>query len=150
LPRSGRRCVTKRRSTIKERIDVRVKGIGRVNIRTGARDRAEHDARVRLFHRLIEADQLDVIRLLMQRKLSFGELRQAERHNRLKSDALAADVALARPLWDQEDSEHPEKAPVAGAFTMTLPLMGKKPLSRVRYEIAFRSLRDYGAVALPG
>lgn len=132
----------KTRPTIKQRIDREVPGIGRVNLRTRARTTAEHNARKALFNRLVEADQLDVIRMLMRGEVSWIELRQAERKKRLHSDALAADVALARPLWDRSEAE-------PGALTQTLPRMGKAESSRERYRVAFVQLRAHAADFLP-
>lgn len=134
----------KQRRTIKQRIDQIIPGHGRFCKRTGARTMAEHRARVALLNRLIEADQLDVIGMLDRDEVTWIELRQAERKKRLHSDALAADVALARRLWDS--------APDArdGAIAKALPSMGRKSASRDRYEVAFAQLNTHGADWLPG
>lgn len=126
----------KRAQTIKRRIDRMVAGIGRVALRTGARTVAEHRARVALFDRLVEAGQVDTIRLLVDGEISWGELRQAQRKNRLHSDTLAADVALARSLWV--------------AVAATLKRMGKTESSRTRYELAFDQLKRLAVDFLPG
>lgn len=126
---------TKRKRTIKKRLERIVPGIGRVSIRTGARSLEEHKARVALFDRLLEAGQLDTINLLLSGEVSWMELRQAQRKNRLRSDTLAADVALARGLWQ--------------AVTSTLPRMGTAPATRERYELAFLHLQKHGADFLP-
>jgi hypothetical protein len=125
----------KRAQTIKQRIDRAVPGIGRVALRTGARTIAEHRARVALFDRLIEAGQVDTIRLLVDGDITWAELRQAQRKNRLHSDTLAADVALARNLWV--------------AVTATLKRMGKTESSRTRYELAFAQLKRLAVDFLP-
>jgi hypothetical protein len=117
----------KRTQTIKQRIDRSVPGIGRVALRTGARTIAEHRARVALFDRLIEAGQVETIGMLVRGEITWGELRQAQRKNRLHSDTLAADVALVRNLWV--------------AIAATLKRMGKTESSRTRYELAFAQLK---------
>lgn len=124
-----------RAKTIKARIDRAVPGIGRVAIRTGARTVAEHRARVALFERLIEAGQVETIRLLVDGDITWAELRQAQRKNRLQSDTLAADVALARNLWV--------------AITATLKRMGKTQSTRDRYELAFDQLKRLAVDFLP-
>lgn len=129
------------RRTIKTRIDRMIDGFGRFQKRTGATTAGEHRARVALLDRLIEADQLEVIGMLSRDEITWTELRQAERKKRLHSDALAADVALSRPLWDKGD--------VAGAFSLTLPRMGRTGSSRDRYEVAFVQLREHAGDYLP-
>lgn len=130
------------RRTIKRRIDRMVPGFGRFCKRSGAKTMAEHRARLALLDRLIEADQIDAIAMLARDEITWAELRQADRKKRLHSDALAADVALSRGLWDVESAP--------GAFTKTLPRMGKTESSRARYELAFVHLKTYGADFLPG
>lgn len=125
----------KRRKTIKKRLERVIPGIGRRLIRTGARTVAEHHARVALFDRLLEAGQLDTITLLLSRDLTWMELRQAQRKNRLHSDTLAADIALVRGLWSAIDT--------------TLPRMGKSTATRERYALAFQHLEQYAADFLP-
>lgn len=125
----------KRAETIKQRIDRNVPGIGRVVIRTGARTIAEHRARVALFDRLIEAGQVETIKLKVDGQISWAELRQAQRKNRLHSDTLAADVALARNLWV--------------AIAATLKRMGKGQSTRDRYELAFAQLKKHAVDFLP-
>src|SRR4051812_7227943 len=111
---------------MKQRIDRDIPGLGRVCIRTRARSTKEHDARVALFNRLVEAGQTDVIQMLTKPKhqggISWVELRAAQRKKRLHSDSLAADVALVRLLWDEANK--------AGAFSATLPRMGKAASTR--------------------
>jgi integrase len=125
----------KRTQTIKQRIDRAVPGIGRVALRTGARTIAEHRARVALFDRLIEAGQVETIGMLVRGEITWGELRQAQRKNRLHSDTLAADVALVRNLWV--------------AIAATLKRMGKTESSRTRYELAFAQLKRLAVDFLP-
>jgi integrase len=129
------------RRTIKQRIDIEIPGFGRFCKRTGAKTMPEHRARRALLQRLIEADQLDVIGMLDRGEVTWTELRQAERKKRLHSDALAADVALSRPLWNVGEAK--------GAFAVTLPRMGKAQASRDRYEVAFGQLNTYAADFLP-
>jgi integrase len=126
----------RRAKTIKRRIDRSVPGIGRVALRTGARTIAEHRARVALFDRLIEAGQIEAIRMKVDGEITWAELRQAQRKNRLHSDTLAADVALARNLWV--------------AIAATLKRMGKTESSRTRYELAFAQLQRLAVDFLPG
>lgn len=126
---------TKRRRTIKQRLERVVPGVGRVSIRTGARDQAEHKARIALFDRLLEAGQLETVTLLINGDLTWLELRQAQRKNRLHSDTLAADIALSRGLWS--------------AIASTLPRMGKEDSTRDRYDLAFAQLQEKGADFLP-
>lgn len=125
----------KRAKTIKSRIDRAVPGIGRVAIRTGARTIAEHRARVALFDRLIEAGQVETIQMLVNGEITWAELRQAQRKNRLHSDSLAADVALARNLWV--------------GVAATLKRMGKTESTRQRYELAFAQLKRLAVDFLP-
>lgn len=125
----------KRAMTIKQRIDRLVPGLGRVVLRTGARTIAEHRARVALFDRLLEGGQMETIAMLVRGDLSWGELRQAQRKNRLHSDTLAADVALVRNLW------------VSAAAT--LKRMGKTESSRDRYGLAFEQLKKLAVDFLP-
>ncbi len=127
--------------TIKQRIDRVIPGIGRVVLRTGARDRKEHQARLRLFDRLVEAGQLEVVQMLVDGTVTWAELRQAERKKRLHSDALAADIAITRPLWDTETT--------SGAFTAMLPRMGRTESARTRYHVAFAQLHTFAAHQLP-
>lgn len=131
----------KERKTIKQRIDREIPGYGRFCKRTGATTMAEHNARKALLQRLIEADQLEVIGMLDRDDITWVELRQAERKKRLHSDALAADVALSRRLWNEGDT--------LGAFASTLPRMGKTESTRDRYEVAFRQLSTYAPDFLP-
>lgn len=126
---------TKRKRTIKQRLERMIPGTGRRLIRTGARTVAEHKARIALFDRLLEAGQLDTIALLLDRQVSWSELRQAQRKNRLTSDTLAADIALARGLWP--------------AIAATLPRMGKAASTRDRYDLAFAQLQTLAADFLP-
>src|SRR5688572_28723296 len=123
--RSGR--TMKRRKTIKRRLERVIPGIGRKLIRTGARSASEHKARIALFDRLLEAGQLDVIGMLLRKEIAWPELRQAQRKKRLQSDTLAADVALVRRLWDED-----EKA--KGALSLTVKRMGRTASSRERYS----------------
>jgi hypothetical protein len=132
---------TVERRTIKQRIDREIAGYGRFCKRTGARTMAEHHARRALLSRLIEADQLDVIGMLHRDELTWSELRQAERKRRLHSDALAADVALSRRLWSEGETK--------GALESTLPRMGKSPLTRERYNVAFSQLATHASDFLP-
>lgn len=125
----------KRRKTIKQRLERVVPGRGRVSVRTGARAAAEHKARIALFDRLLEAGQLEAIYLLLDKKLTWVELRQAQRKNRLQSDTLAADIAITRGLWS--------------AMAATLPKMGRSGSTRDRYDLAFSQLQDKGADFLP-
>lgn len=131
----------KQRKTIKQRIDRQIPGYGRFCKRTGARTVAEHNARKALLERLIEADQLDVIGMLDRDEITWTELRQADRKKRLHSDALAADVALARRLWNVGETK--------GAFASTLPRMGKSASTRERYEVVFGQLNTHAADFLP-
>lgn len=121
--------------TIKQRIDRSIPGIGRRLIRTGARTIAEHRARLALFDRLLEAGQTETIGLLLDKSITWAELRQAQRKNRLHSDSLAADVALARNLWTSIDA--------------TVKRMGKAGSTRERYELAFNQLSRLAADYLP-
>lgn len=130
------------RRTIKRRIDLMIPGIGRFCMRSGATTMAEHRARIALLRRLIEADQLDVIRALQTGDITWAELRQAERKKRLHSDALAADIALARRLWDVDNAP--------GAFSSALPRMGRTASTRARYTLAFDQLRRCCSDFLPG
>jgi hypothetical protein len=125
----------KRAKTIKTRIDRAVPGIGRKLIRTGARTVAEHRARMALFDRLLEAGQTETIALLLDHSITWAELRQAQRKNRLHSDTLAADVALARNLWLSIEA--------------TVKRMGKSPATRERYALAFNQLASLAADFLP-
>lgn len=131
------------KKTIKTRIDRTIPGVGRFCKRTGAKTVAEHRARCALLERLIEADQIDVIIMLRDDLITWAELRQADRKKRLHSDALAADVALSRRLWDQDEN-------TPGAFATTLPRMGKTDSTRERYECAFGQLKVHAADFLPG
>lgn len=121
--------------TIKQRIDRNLPGIGRRLIRTGAKTVAEHRARMALFSRLLEAGQMDTISMLLDGQITWAELRQAQRKNRLHSDTLAADVALARNLWVSIES--------------TLKRMGKAGSTRDRYELAFNQLARLAPDFLP-
>lgn len=129
------------RKTIKTRIDRVIPGVGRFCKRTGARTVAEDRARRALLQRLIEADQIDVIKMLLNDEITWGELRQAERKKRLHSDALAADVALSRHLWDESG--------VKGALALTVSRMGRTDSTRERYAVAFSQLRQHAAEFLP-
>lgn len=126
---------TKRKRTIKQRLERIVPGRGRVSIRTRARTITEHKARIALFDRLLEAGQLETVGLLLSGDLSWAELRQAQRKNRLHSDTLAADIALARPLWQ--------------AVVAALPRMGNTESTRNRYELAFAQIQERAADFLP-
>lgn len=130
------------RRTIKQRIDRILPDGSRFCKRSGATTMAEHRARIALLNRLLEADQLDVIHALSNDEISWSELRQAERKKRLHSDALAADIALSRRLWD--DGE------IVGALSATLARMGKTESSRTRYEVAFAQLKKHAVDFLPG
>jgi hypothetical protein len=125
----------KRAKTIKQRIDREIPGIGRRLIRTGARTVGEHRARLALFDRLLEAGQTEAIGMLLDKSISWAELRQAQRKNRLHSDSLAADVALARNLWTSIEA--------------TLKRMGKSDATRERYALAFSQLATLAADFLP-
>jgi hypothetical protein len=73
--------------------------------------------------------------MLVRGEITWGELRQAQRKNRLHSDTLAADVALARNLWV--------------AIAATLKRMGKTESSRTRYELAFDSSSGWRWTSCP-
>jgi integrase len=133
------------KTTFKERIDRMIPGYGRFQKRTGARTAAEDQARRALFQRLLEADQLDVIRMLDHDEITWAELRQAERKKRLGSDNLGADVALGRRLWDEGE----EDDALLGAFSSTLPQMGKADSTRTRYAVVFDQLKAHAAAFLP-
>lgn len=134
----------KEKKTIKTRIDVTVPGYGRFLKRSGATSIAEHRARKALLYRLIEAGQLDVIGMLDRDEVTWMELRQAERKKILHSDTLAASVAMSRRLWDTTDEAKD------GAFSKTLPRMGRTESSRNRYATAFGQIKEHAADFLPG
>jgi integrase len=124
------------------RFDRRFKGVGRIRATSQTSNLAEFNRRDRILDRLFEAGQLEVLRMLKRGEISAVELRQAEREGRLTSDSLAADLALRRRLFDDEETG--EK----GAFTTTLPKMGRKDSSRARYGVAFNELAEITAGVL--
>lgn len=134
-----------KKSAIKDRIEKWITPTWRFQKRSGATTKAEHNARKALFNRLVEMGQLDVIRQLEGNHVTWQELRQADRANRLSGDHLGADIALAKRLWTHEDQAQDE-----GAFMRTLPTMGSQgpvgALSRRRYALVFgQLLSEYGA-----
>jgi len=136
-----------RKKAIKDRIDVIIPATPpwRFQKRSGATTTAEHTARKGLLKRLIEAGQLTTIKDLADDRITWEELRQAERDKRIGRDDLGADISLARLLWDGEGDDD------QGAFAVTLPKMGKPGpagiQTRKRYALVFDQLRTYGVAA---
>jgi integrase len=109
--------------TIFPRIRRSVPGVGRVQLASGASTRREHDRRVALFDTLVESGELATIRALLAGTVTFGELRDAERH---RTGTLLGTVALRATL-----------AEVVAAHRATL---GPTQTTRRRYLISLDRL----------
>lgn len=108
------------------RIRRTVEGIGFVQLATKAKTQREHARRVVLFDELLEDDQIDVIRALLDERVTWAELIDAKRRGELKGGHILASVRLDRALVE--------------AIGETLPKMGKSPATRKRYGVTLRQI----------
>src|SRR2546423_4873791 len=91
------------------RVDVVVRGVGRLNKTTGARTRDEYRKRVAFVRKLRDTARLDILRAIHSGHLSISEAYSADLSGRL--DYTAASVVLTRPLWAALEEWIPRSAP---------------------------------------
>lgn len=108
------------------RIRRQVDGIGFVQLATRATTEREHHRRVVLFDDLAADSQIEVIRALLDDRVTWGELIEAKRKKQLEGAAVLASVALDRDL--------------VTAIRETLPRMGKSASTRKRYAVTAAQL----------
>jgi integrase len=101
-------------------------GLGVVQIVTKAKTEREHQRRVVMFDALVEDSQVEVLRALIEGRVSWEELRDAQRRKDLQGTSILATVALERPL--------------VAAVAETVPKMGKAQATTDRYEDSLNAL----------
>lgn len=79
------------------RFDRYFRGVGRVQVSSGARKLTEFRRRDGLLTKLYEQSRLDLLLALKERRITAAELVNADRQDRLPS--VAADLVADRPLW---------------------------------------------------
>jgi integrase len=124
------------------RFDRIFKSVGRINVSSYTKSKRRFDRDNAILDELFESGQLDTLRRLKRGDVTIVELRAAKRAGRLTSNNLAADIALARPLWDIDG--------VKGAVSETLDKMRIAESSRERYYTSWREIRDVAGDALAG
>lgn len=120
------------------RVDLTRVGLGRVQLATKARTKREHAARAALFDKLVADSQVGIIRALLDERVSWEELREADRRHELAGAHAMANVDLARPLFG-----------TSGAIASTLPKMGRAKATRARYTDSGTALERQKVVAWP-
>lgn len=106
------------------RINVVLKGVGRLRITTGTTDRREHERRRAFIMELYRDARLDVLQSLRRGDVALVEVLAANRETGARSMAA---ITLVRPLWD--------------AIRDTLPDMGKGEETRSRYRLSLATLQ---------
>jgi hypothetical protein len=122
------------------RFDRVFKGVGRINVSSGTSSKREFARRNAILDELYDAGQLETLRDVKRGDRKAVELRAAARKGKLTGDSLAADLALARPLWDIDK--------VKGAVSETLDKMKIAESSRERYYTSFRELQTIAGSVL--
>lgn len=112
------------RKSRNKRLNVVLKGVGRLRITTGTSDRREHERRKALIMELYRDGRLDVLKALKDGAVSLIEVIAANRETGARSMTA---ITLVRPLWD--------------AITDTLPDMGKGTETRNRYTLSLDTLK---------
>jgi integrase len=115
-------------------------GVGRINCSSGTSSKREFARRNAILDELYDAGQLETLRDVKRGDRKAVELRAAARKGKLTGDSLAADLALARPLWDIDK--------VKGAVSETLDRMKIEVSSRERYYTSFRELQTIAGSVL--
>lgn len=109
------------------RRDLSRMGLGVVQLSTRTRVKREHERRVILFDDLVADSQIDILRALIDGKVSWEELVNARRRNELSGAKALASVKADRALGE--------------AVAATLPMMGKSKGTRARYALSLRQLQ---------
>lgn len=117
------------------RIDLVLKGVGRLRISSGTTQRREYERRKSLILDLYRDGRLDVLTALKAGGVSMVELLAAHREGGAHS--LGA-IFLIRPLWEAITETLPEMA--------SDPLPGKVAETRNRYERSLKTLKDCGVL----
>lgn len=110
------------------RIDRRFKGVGRIALASGTRNRRRFQALNAMLTELHEDGRLDLLRALRDRRISFQQVYDARRTGRLPY--LASELTLHENLWQSVES--------------WIPTSASAKSSRKRYAVSFRSLQASG------
>src|SRR5262245_3764004 len=115
----------------KLQIDVRLSGFGRFRVSSGTDRATVLRRRVELARRLNENGQLDTLRAIVDGSLSWPQIEEAAKKNRLENAALLSDLRIESNLWT--------------AIEETLPKLGKRSATTRRwYKSQLEQLRTLG------
>jgi integrase len=106
-------------------------GVGRLTMSSRTKNPKEFHRRDELLTKLAEASQVEVLRAFRDNAISIEQLVEADRHQRLRSADLLADIAARKNLWE--------------VIAATLPSMGRQAITRRRYKVSFDALREKAA-----
>jgi len=113
------------------RIDRRFKGIGRIALASGTRNRKRFEALDAMLTELYEDGKLDLLRGIRDHSLTIQQVYEAKRMGQLPY--LASELVVLDSLWDCVSEWLPRSARAEG--------------SRKRYAVSFRSLRRSGVLS---
>lgn len=117
------------RKSRNKRIDLRLKGVGRLRVSSGTNQRREYERRKQVLRDLHGDGRLDVLCALRDGKVSMVEVLASSRETGVRSlDA----IVLHRPFWPAVDD--------------AIRDMDIAAETRLRYTLSMRKLRECGAV----
>lgn len=112
------------------RIDLRLKGVGRLRVSSGTNQRREYERRKQVLRDLHGDGRLDVLCALRDGKISMVEVLASSRETGVRSlDA----IVLHRAFWPAVDDAVAE--------------MGIAAETRLRYELSMRKLKECGVLS---
>lgn len=120
--------------------------VGRICKAWGVSGKANREKRASVIFELWDNGQIKVLLAFKDGTHTWQTLLQAKKDQRLGHASLAADLLLAKRLWDYKDAQGVQQK---GALSQTLPGMGKAEPTRERYASAFRTLRAYAPTLVP-
>ena len=113
------------------RLDRRFKGVGRIALASGTKNRQQFQKYNAMLTELYEAGKLEILRAIRDRRVSIQQVYQAKRANQLPY--LVSGLLLQANLWSEVEAWLPHSAPA--------------PASRKRYAVSFKSLRQTSALS---
>ncbi len=109
-------------------IQMKVSGVGRIAIASGAKTKGEYKKRRACLEKLRDTGRLDILRAIKNRQITVNEVYAADMEDRL--GFVLADIVLLRPLKESVDRWLERSAKAKG--------------TRARYRVAWNLLRRSG------